>query len=132
MVIFNDPVPVENPALQAVLMALDMRSAIGALIERWRILGHDLGYGIGIAHGFASLGTIGFGGVEHLTNLAARNEAAPMVPSLTRRDSKGGAKGSRFSPSGTSPWRCSQTHVLSIQTELMSVSAPSGDLETSN
>jgi len=62
MVIFNDPVPVENPALQAVLMALDMRTAIGAMIEKWRLLGHDLGFGIGIAHGFATLGTIGFEG----------------------------------------------------------------------
>jgi class 3 adenylate cyclase/putative methionine-R-sulfoxide reductase with GAF domain len=62
MVIFNDPVPVENPALQAVLMALDMRTAIGAMIEKWRDLGHDLGFGIGIAHGFATLGTIGFEG----------------------------------------------------------------------
>ena len=59
MVIFNDPVPVENPALQAVLMALDMRAAIGGLIEKWRDLGHDLGFGIGIAHGFATLGTPG-------------------------------------------------------------------------
>src|SRR5262249_7195103 len=58
MVIFNDPVPVPNPALQAVRMALDMRVTIGALIERWRRLGHDLGFGIGIAHGFATLGTI--------------------------------------------------------------------------
>ena len=33
MVVFNDPVPVENPALQAVLMALEMRDAIGALTE---------------------------------------------------------------------------------------------------
>jgi adenylate cyclase len=47
MVIFNDPVPVENPALQAVLMALDMRTAIGKMIEKWRDLGHDLGFGIG-------------------------------------------------------------------------------------
>jgi class 3 adenylate cyclase len=62
MVVFNDPVPVENPALQATLMALDMRAAIGALVERWRRLGHDLGFGIGIAHGFATLGTIGFEG----------------------------------------------------------------------
>ena len=31
MVVFNDPVPVDNPALQAVLMALEMREAIGAL-----------------------------------------------------------------------------------------------------
>jgi adenylate cyclase len=62
MVIFNDPVPVESPALQAVLMALDMRRAITALVERWRRLGHDLGFGIGISHGFATLGTIGFEG----------------------------------------------------------------------
>ena len=62
MVIFNDPVPVANPALQAVKMALDMRLAIGTLIERWQRLGHDLGFGIGIAHGFATLGTIGFEG----------------------------------------------------------------------
>src|SRR3974390_2503959 len=58
MVVFNDPVPVENPALQAVLMALDMRTAIGALIKKWQQLGHDLGFGIGIAHWFATLGTI--------------------------------------------------------------------------
>ena len=39
MVVFNDPVPVENPALQAVLMALEMRDAIGALTETWHRLG---------------------------------------------------------------------------------------------
>jgi class 3 adenylate cyclase/putative methionine-R-sulfoxide reductase with GAF domain len=78
MVIFNDPVPVENPALQAVLMALDMRAAIGALIEKWRDLGHDLGFGIGIAHGFATLGTIGFEGrfdyaaIGTVSNVASR------------------------------------------------------------
>jgi adenylate cyclase len=85
MVIFNDPVPVENPALQAVLMALDMRSAIGALIERWRLLGHDLGFGIGIAHGFATLGTIGFEGrfdyaaIGTVSSIASRlcDEAKP-------------------------------------------------------
>jgi hypothetical protein len=62
MVAFNDPVPVENPALQAVLMALEMRDAIGALTETWRRWGHEIGFGIGIAHGFATLGTIGFEG----------------------------------------------------------------------
>ena len=36
MVVFNDPIPVDNPALQAVLMAIDMRAAIGELIEKWR------------------------------------------------------------------------------------------------
>lgn len=62
MVVFNDPMPVDNPARQAVLMAVDLRAAIGGLIEKWRKLGHDIGYGIGIAHGFATLGTIGFEG----------------------------------------------------------------------
>jgi class 3 adenylate cyclase len=85
MVIFNDPVPVENPALQAVLMALDMRDAIGALTEKWRRLGHDIGFGIGIAHGFATLGTIGFEGrydysaIGTVSNVASRlcDEAKP-------------------------------------------------------
>src|SRR5258705_5438390 len=62
MVVFNDPVSVENPALQAVLMALEVRDAIGALTATWSRLGHDIGFGIGIAHGFATLGTIRFEG----------------------------------------------------------------------
>ena len=85
MVVFNDPVPVENPALQAVLMALEMRDAIGALTETWRRLGHDIGFGIGIAHGFATLGTIGFEGrfdyaaIGTVSNVASRlcDEAKP-------------------------------------------------------
>ena len=85
MVVFNDPVPVENPALQAVLMALEVRDAIGALTERWRRWGHDIGFGIGIAHGFATLGTIGFEGrfdyaaIGTVSNVASRlcDEAKP-------------------------------------------------------
>jgi class 3 adenylate cyclase/putative methionine-R-sulfoxide reductase with GAF domain len=85
MVVFNDPVPVENPALQAVLMALEVRDAIGALTETWRRWGHDIGFGIGIAHGFATLGTIGFEGrfdyaaIGTVSNVASRlcDEAKP-------------------------------------------------------
>jgi PAS domain S-box-containing protein len=85
MVVFNDPVPIENPALQAVLMALDLREAIGTLTEKWRRLGHDIGFGIGIAHGFATLGTIGFEGrfdysaIGTVSNVASRlcDEARP-------------------------------------------------------
>src|SRR6202041_2556044 len=62
MVVFNDPVPVENPALQAVMMALEMRDAIGALTETWRRWGHEIGFGIGIAPGFATLGPMGYEG----------------------------------------------------------------------
>jgi class 3 adenylate cyclase/putative methionine-R-sulfoxide reductase with GAF domain len=85
MVVFNDPVPVENPALQAVLMALEMRDAIAALTDTWRRWGHDIGFGIGIAHGFATLGTIGFEGrfdyaaIGTVSNVASRlcDEAKP-------------------------------------------------------
>jgi class 3 adenylate cyclase len=85
MVIFNDPVPVENPALQAVMMALEVRDAIGSLTETWHRLGHDIGFGIGIAHGFATLGTIGFEGrfdyaaIGTVSNVASRlcDEAKP-------------------------------------------------------
>jgi GAF domain-containing protein len=85
MVVFNDPVPVEKPALQAVLMALEMREVIGTLTEKWRRLGHDIGFGIGTAHGFATLGTIGFEGrfdyaaIGTVANVASRlcDEAKP-------------------------------------------------------
>ena len=78
MVVFNDPVPVENPALQAVLMALELRNALGALTQTWSRLGHEIGFGIGIAHGFATLGTIGFEGrfdyaaIGTVSNVASR------------------------------------------------------------
>ena len=85
MVVFNDPIPVDKPALKAVLMAIDMRAAIGELIEKWRKLGHEIGFGIGIAHGFATLGTIGFEGrfdyaaIGTVSNVASRlcDEAKP-------------------------------------------------------
>ena len=85
MVVFNDPVPVENPALQAVLMALELRNALGALTQTWSRLGHEIGFGIGIAHGFATLGTIGYEGrfdyaaIGTVSNVASRlcDEAKP-------------------------------------------------------
>jgi GAF domain-containing protein len=85
MVVFNDPVPVENPALQAVLMALELRDALGALTATWSRLGHEIGFGIGIAHGFATLGTIGYEGrfdyaaIGTVSNVASRlcDEAKP-------------------------------------------------------
>jgi class 3 adenylate cyclase len=85
MVVFNDPVPVNNPALRAVQMALETREAMGALMEKWRELGNDVGFGIGIAHGFATLGTIGFEGrfdyaaIGTVSNVASRlcDEAKP-------------------------------------------------------
>ena len=66
-------------------MALELRDAIGALTETWRRLGYEIGFGIGIAHGFATLGTIGFEGrfdhaaIGMVSNVASRlcDEAKP-------------------------------------------------------
>jgi adenylate cyclase len=85
MVVFNDPVPVENPAFQAVQMALKTREVMGVLTAKWRQLGHEIGFGIGIAHGYATLGTIGFEGrfdyaaIGTVSNVASRlcDEAKP-------------------------------------------------------
>jgi len=60
MVFFNDPVPCPDPAERAVNMAVAMRAAAGTLIADWRERGRDLGFGAGIAQGYATLGQIGF------------------------------------------------------------------------
>ena len=78
MVWFNDPLPCEDPAGRAVRMALAMRGRVDHLAAGWRKRGHELGFGVGIAQGYATLGRIGFEGrfdyaaIGTVTNLAAR------------------------------------------------------------
>jgi class 3 adenylate cyclase len=78
MVFFNDPIPCDDAAERAIRMAVAMRTRVRDLAEGWARRGHDLGFGIGIAQGFATLGRIGFEGrfdyaaVGSVTNLAAR------------------------------------------------------------
>ena len=60
MVIFNDPLPCPDPAERAVRMAVEMREAVGRLQADWRRRGREIGFGVGIAQGFATLGQIGF------------------------------------------------------------------------
>jgi adenylate cyclase len=60
MVFFNDPMPIHDPAERAVKMAVAMREAAGTLIAAWRERGRELGFGAGIAQGYATLGQIGF------------------------------------------------------------------------
>jgi adenylate cyclase len=82
MVFFNDPLPVDDAAERAVTMAVAMRDRVAELAEGWSRRGHDLGFGIGIAQGYATLGRIGFEGrfdyaaIGSVTNLAARLCAA--------------------------------------------------------
>src|SRR6202007_2881666 len=78
MVFFNDPVPCPDPAERAVKMAMAMREAAGKLIASWRRRGRLLGFGAGIAQGYATLGQIGFAersgytAIGTVCNLAAR------------------------------------------------------------
>ena len=78
MVFFNDPVPCPDPAERAVKMAMAMREEAGKLIATWRRDGCELGFGAGIAQGYATLGQIGFSersgytAIGTVCNLAAR------------------------------------------------------------
>jgi adenylate cyclase len=78
MVFFNDPVPIPDPAARAVNMAMAMREAAVTLIADWRERGRDLGFGAGIAQGYATLGQIGFSersgytAIGTVCNVAAR------------------------------------------------------------
>ena len=78
MIFFNDPVPVTKPAERAIRMAIAMRDRIRDLAAAWRKRGHDLGLGVGVAEGYATIGAIGFegrwdyGAIGTVTNLAAR------------------------------------------------------------
>lgn len=78
MVLFNDPLPCPDPCERAVKMAIEMRDRVTGLTSKWRKLGHDLGFGVGIAHGYATLGRISSEGrfdytaIGRVVNLAAR------------------------------------------------------------
>ena len=78
LVIFNDPLPCPDPSLRAVRMAVEMRDAVAKLAVKWSRSGHEIGFGIGIAHGYATLGTVGYEGqfqysvTGKVANLASR------------------------------------------------------------
>jgi class 3 adenylate cyclase len=78
MVFFNDPLPCPDPAICAVQLGVALRDAMVEVTGRWSRLGHDLGFGVGIAYGYATLGEVGFEGrseyavIGSVTNLAAR------------------------------------------------------------
>jgi adenylate cyclase len=78
MVFFNDPIPCPDPPERAVRLGVAMRERMRAVTERWKALGHDLGFAVGITVGYATLGEVGFEGRYDYTahgsvaNLASR------------------------------------------------------------
>jgi len=78
MVLFNAPIQFADHTRRAVKMAVEMRDTIGLLTRKWHNRGHSLGFGVGIALGYATLGQIGFeqrleyAAIGSVTNLASR------------------------------------------------------------
>jgi len=78
MVFFNDPIPREDHTEKAVRMAMEMQARVKDLRPGWLKKGYDLDLGVGMATGYATLGTIGFegrmdyGAVGNVTILASR------------------------------------------------------------
>jgi adenylate cyclase len=93
VVFFNDPIPCDDAPLRSIRMALAMRQRVQELADGWQRRGHELGFGVGIAQGYATLGRIGFSGrfdyasIGSVTNLAARlcAEAAAWQILITQR-----------------------------------------------
>jgi adenylate cyclase len=78
MILVNAPVPCDQPALHAAKMAIDMQRAIQGLISGWRQRGYQIGFGIGLAMGWATVGRIGYEArsdytaIGNVVNLASR------------------------------------------------------------
>jgi class 3 adenylate cyclase len=78
MVFFNDPIPCEDPVLKAVNLAMDMRDLFNDMKKDWVKSGFRLGFGVGVASGYATLGVVGFEGcydytaIGNAVNLSSR------------------------------------------------------------
>jgi class 3 adenylate cyclase len=60
MAYFGDPVPHDDPAGTAVQMAVDLSQQMRTIVSGWRRRGFDIGCGLGIAYGYATIGPVGF------------------------------------------------------------------------
>lgn len=79
MVIFNDPIPCDDAAERAVRMADAMRTLMDRLNTEWRRYGYELGFGVGVSLGYATLGLVGFEGrYDYTANGSAVNLASRL------------------------------------------------------
>jgi len=78
MLLINAPVSCPDPALVALNLAIELRSAAQSLAAGWRKRSYGIGLGIGLAMGPATVGRIGYEGqfaytaIGNAVNLAAR------------------------------------------------------------
>jgi class 3 adenylate cyclase len=108
LVFFNDPIPCPDGPERAVRMAVAMRGRVAELADGWKRRGHDLGFGVGIAQGYATLGRVGFEGrydyaaIGTVTNLSARLSGMARAGQIlvTQRVVTGAAEGAVTSSLG--------------------------------
>ena len=78
MLLVNAPVACDNPANHAVRLAIDLQVAVQSVAGKWCAAGHAIGFGVGIAMGMATVGTVGYEGrldytaLGNVVNLASR------------------------------------------------------------
>ncbi|MGY2908107.1 adenylate/guanylate cyclase domain-containing protein [Bradyrhizobium sp. URHC0002] len=78
MVLVNAPVACENPAQRGIRLAIDMQAAVQSLANYWNARDCAIGFGVGIAMGPATVGTLGWHGrldytaIGNVVNLASR------------------------------------------------------------
>ena len=105
IVIFNDPIPCPDPAVRAVRLAVEMREAVAALARSWMARGHEIGFGVGIAQGYATLGADRFRGSLRLHRDRHRDQCCG--PALRR----GQGRPDPGDPAG----RCGCRHVVQLE-----------------
>lgn len=111
MVVFNDPMPCDDASIRAIRMAVAMRTRVRDLATSWSRHGHDLGFGIGIAEGYATLGKIGFEGRSDYTAIGSVVNLAARLCSVAE------------------PWQILVTQRVLSSTDDLVVSTPVGDLD---
>lgn len=84
MVMFNAPLPCKDPAMEAVRLAIAMRTRMRGLTREWRKLGYELGFGVGVSLGYATLTTVGSEGrLDYVANGRAVNLASRLCDEAT-------------------------------------------------
>jgi class 3 adenylate cyclase/CheY-like chemotaxis protein len=111
MVVFNDPLPCEDASLRAIRMAVAMRTRVRDLAESWSRHGHDLGFGVGVAQGYATLGRVGFEGRYEYTALGTVVNLAARLCAVAK------------------PWQILVSQRVLTGIEELVVHSPMGDLE---
>jgi adenylate cyclase len=90
---FNDPFEIPDAPLRAVRLGCALREEMSELTPQWQKRGYNLGFGAGIALGFATCGEVGFEGrydyaaIGAVTNVASRlaDQAAAGQILITQR-----------------------------------------------